>query len=139
MQLAIIFGLVLFGVVALGSVVLLGRSSAKGARLEEVTRGVRGAGEASPLWHSAVSSDSFAKPFTTFRRFFASEPDPEIVRRLLLAGYRKPHHADIFIGSRGPLPALLGLAGTLVFIHHNNFIFCLALVFGFFVPDFCPG
>ncbi len=139
MQLAIIFGLVLFAVFALGLVLLLGRSSAQGALLEEVTRGVRGTGEASPLWHSAVSSDSFAKPFTTFRRFFASEPDPEIVRRLLLAGYRKPHHADIFIGSRLAVPAVLGLAVTLIFSQNTIFIFFLALVLGFFVPVFWLG
>jgi len=139
MQLAIIFGLVLFAVFALGLMLLLGRSSAQGALLEEVTRGVRGTGEASPLWRSAVSSDSFAKPFTMFRRFFASEPDPEIVRRLLLAGYRKPHHADIFIGSRLPVPAVLGLAVTLIFSQNTIFIFLLALVLGFFVPDFWLG
>ena len=109
------------------------------ALLEEVTRGVRGTGEASPLWRSAVSSDSFAKPFTMFRRFFASEPDPEIVRRLLLAGYRKPHHADIFIGSRLAVPAVLGLAVTLIFSQNTIFIFFLALVLGFFVPVFWLG
>ena len=139
MQLAIIFGLVLFAVFALGLMLLLGRSSAQGALLEEVTRGVRGTGEASPLWRSAVSSDSFAKPFTTFRRFFASEPDPEIVRRLLLAGYRKPHHADIFIGSRLAVPAVLGVAVTLIFSQNTIFIFFLALVLGFFVPVFWLG
>jgi len=139
MQLAIIFGLVLFAVFALGLMLLLGRSSAQGALLEEVTRGVRGTGETSPLWRSAVSSDSFAKPFTAFRRFFASEPDPDIVRRLLLAGYRKPHHADIFIGSRLAVPAVLGLAVTLIFSQNIIFIFCLALVLGFFVPDFWLG
>ncbi len=139
MQLAIIFGLVLFAVFALGLMLLLGRSSAQGALLEEVTRGVRGTGEASPLWRSAVSSDSFAKPFTMFRRFFASEPDPEIVRRLLLAGYRKPHHADIFIGSRLAVPAVLGLAVTLIFSQNTIFIFFLALVLGFFVPVFWLG
>ncbi len=139
MQLALIFGLVLFAVFALGLMLLLGRSSAQGALLEEVTRGVRGTGEASPLWRSAVSSDSFAKPFTTFRRFFASEPDPEIVRRLLLAGYRKPHHADIFIGSRLAVPAVLGVAVTLIFSQNTIFIFFLALVLGFFVPVFWLG
>src|SRR5258708_12882236 len=128
MQLALIFGLVLFAVFALGLMLLLGRSSAQGALLEEVTRGVRGTGEASPLWRSAVSSDSFAKPFTTFRRFFASEPDPEIVRRLLLAGYRKPHHADIFIGSRLAVPPVLGVAVTLIFTPNTIFLFFSSLV-----------
>jgi tight adherence protein C len=140
MQLAIIFGLILFAVFALGLLLLLGRSSAQGALLEEVTRDMRGgAGGASPLWHSAVSSDSLAKPFTAFRRFFASEPDPDIVRRLLLAGYRKPHHADIFIGARLAVPAVLGLTAALIFSQNTVFIFLLALVLGFFVPDFWLG
>jgi len=140
MQLVLVFGLVLFSVFALGLLLLLGRSSAQGALLEEVTRGVRGGAEAaSPLWRSAVTSDSFAKPFTAFRRFFAAEPDPEIVRRLLLAGYRKPHHADIFIGSRLAVPAVLGLTAALTFSQNTVFIFLLALVLGFFVPDFWLG
>lgn len=140
MQLAIVFGLVLFAVFALGLLLLFGRSSAQGALLEEVTRGAReGAREVPPLWRSVVSSDSFAKPFTTFRRFFAAEPDPDIVRRLLLAGYRKPHHADIFIGARLAVPAVLGLAVTLIFSQNTVVIFLLALVLGFFVPDFWLG
>src|SRR5712675_2906539 len=116
MQLVLVFGLILFAVFALGLLLLLGRSSAQGALLEEVTQGMRGGAEAaSPLWRSAVTSDSFAKPFTAFRRFFAAEPDPEIVRRLLLAGYRKPHDADIFLGMRLAIPAVLGLSTAMVF------------------------
>jgi len=80
-----------------------------------------------------------AKPFTTFRRFFASEPDPEIVRRLLLAGYRKPHHADIFLGMRLAIPAVLGLTAAMVFSSGTIVAFMLALVVGFFVPDFWLG
>jgi tight adherence protein C len=140
MQLAIVFGLILFVVFALGLLLLLGRSSAQGALLEEVTRDARGGvGGAAPLWRSAISSDSFAKPFTAFRRFFTSEPDPDIVRRLLLAGYRKPHHADIFIGARLAVPAVLGLTAALIFSQNTVFIFLLALVLGFFVPDFWLG
>ena len=96
MTLAIIFGLSLFIVLTLGLLVLMGRSSAQGALLEEVTRQVRGGGPAPSAWRSVVSSDKIATPFTFFRSFFAAEPNPEIVRRLMLAGYRKPHHADIF-------------------------------------------
>src|SRR5512143_3675424 len=110
MMLAIIFGLSLFTALALGFLLLMARSSAQGALLEEVTRRVHDGGQAPVGWRTAVSSDTMAKPFTILRRFFASEADPEIVRKLMLAGYRKPHHADIFIGSRLALPAFLGLA-----------------------------
>src|SRR5229473_5076890 len=136
MTLAIIFGLSLFMALALSFVLLMGRSSAQGALLEEVTRQARGVGPAPAAWRSAVSADSIAKPFTAFRRFFASEPDPEIVRRLMLAGYRKPYHADVFLGSRLGVPAFLGLAVALLFNENTIIFFLLAVVIGFFAPDF---
>ncbi len=136
MMLAIIFGLSLFMALALGFLLLMARSSAQGALLEEVTRRVHDGGQAPVGWRTAVSSDTMAKPFTILRRFFAAEADPEIVRKLMLAGYRKPHHADIFIGSRLALPAFLGLAVAL-FVPSNTFVFFLiAVILGFFAPDF---
>ena len=136
MTLAIIFGLSLFMVLALSFVLLMRRSSAQGALLEEVTRQVRGVGPAPAAWRSVVSGDTIAKPFTAFRRFFASEPDPEIVRRLMLAGYRKPYHADVFLGSRLAVPAFLGVAVALLLSENIFIFFLIALVIGFFVPDF---
>jgi tight adherence protein C len=133
---AIIFGLSLFTALAISFVLLLRRSSEQGALLEEVTRPVQGAGQVPAAWRSAVSADTIAKPFTVFRRFFSSEPDPEIVRRLLLAGYRKPYHADIFLGSRLVLPACLGLAVVLLVSSNTIVFFLIALVIGFFAPDF---
>ncbi len=136
MALAIIFGLSLFTVLTLGLLMLMGRSSAQGALLEEVARQVRGGGPAPAAWRSVVSADKIATPFTRFRSFFSSEPNPELVRRLMLAGYRKPYHADIFLGSRLATPAFLGLMVAL-FVTSNTFIFFLiALVVGFFAPDF---
>jgi tight adherence protein C len=136
MTLAIIFGLSLFTALALSFLLLLGRSSAQGALLEEVTRQARGVGPVPAAWRSAVTADTMAKPFTVLRRFFASEPDPEIVRRLMLAGYRKPYHADVFLGSRLAVPAFLGLA-VAVFVPSNTFVFFLiAIAIGFFAPDF---
>jgi len=136
MTFAIIFGLSLFTALALGLLLLMARSSAQGALLEEVARQVRGGGPAPASWRSAVSADRMAKPFTAFRRFFASEPDPEIVRRLMLAGYRKPNHADIFLGSRLGVPAFLGLAVALLVSENTVIFFLLAVVLGFFAPDF---
>ena len=135
MTFAIIFGLSLFTALALTFLLLLGRSSAQGALLEEVTRQVRGEGPAPAAWRAAVSPDSMAKPFTAFRRFFASEPDPEVVRRLMLAGYRRAYHPDVFLGSRLAVPSALGLAVTLVFSENTIFLFLLAVILGFFVPD----
>ncbi len=136
MQLAIFLGLTLFAVFALGLLLLMGRSSAQSALLEEVTQDVRRTGPTSTAWRSAVRTDVLAKPFTAFRRFFASEPDPQIVRRLLLAGYRKPQHADIFLGSRLAVPAVLGVAVALIFTNNTVIAFLIAVVIGFFAPDF---
>jgi tight adherence protein C len=136
MQLAIFLGVTLFAVFALGLLLLMGRSSAQSALLEEVTQDVRHAGPTATAWRSAVRTDVLAKPFTAFRRFFASEPDPEIVRRLLLAGYRKPQHADIFLGSRLAVPAVLGVAAALIFTENTVIAFLIAVVIGFFAPDF---
>ena len=102
MTLTILFGLGLFVAFMLCFVLLLGRSSAQGALLEQVAREARGRGPVSGPWRPSVSADIVAKPFTAFRRFFATEADPEIVRRLMLAGYRKPYDADIFLGMSQP-------------------------------------
>jgi len=134
----ILFGIGLFAAFMLGLVLLMGRSSAQGALLEQVAREARGAGPIAGPWRPSVSSDMVAKPFTAFRRFFASEPDPEIVRRLLLAGYRKPNHADIFLGMRLAIPAVLGLTAAMVF-SGGIVAFIIALVVGFFLPDFWLG
>lgn len=135
-MLTVIFGLSLFTVLAVGFLLLMGRSSAQGALLEEVTRQVRGVGSAPAAWRTAVTSDNIAKPFGVLRRFFGSEPDSEVVRRLMLAGYRKPHHADIFLGSRLAVPAVLGLAVAILVSDNTLIFFLLALALGFFAPDF---
>lgn len=136
MTLAIIFGISLFAVLALSLLFLMGRSSAQGALLEEVARQARGVEPVPAAWRAAVSADMMSKPFTLLRRFFASEPDPEVVRRLMLAGYRKPYHADIFLGSRLAAPAVLGLAVALLVSSNTLIFFLIALVLGFFAPEF---
>jgi len=137
MTLTIIFGLSLFIAFILCFLLLMGRSSAQGALLEQVVRDARrGTGAVSGPWRPSMSADLVAKPFTALRRFFATEPDPEIVRRLMLAGYRKPYHADIFLGMRLAVPAVLGLSAAVVFSSNTVVFFLMALVVGFFAPDF---
>jgi tight adherence protein C len=139
MTLIILFGVGLFAAFMLGFVLLISRSTAQGALLEQVAREARGTGPVRGPWRPSVSSDLVAKPFTAFRSFFASEPDPEIVRRLMLAGYRRPHHADIFLGMRLAIPAVLGLTAAMVFSSGTIVAFMIALVLGFFIPDFWLG
>jgi len=136
MTLTILFGLSLFVAFVLCFLLLMGRSSAQGALLEQVAREARGTGPVSGPWRPSVSADIVAKPFTALRHFFATEPDPEIVRRLMLAGYRKPYHADIFLGMRLAVPAVLGLSAAMVFSNNTVVFFLLAVVVGYFAPDF---
>ncbi len=135
MTLIILFGLGLFAAFMLCFVLLMGRSSTQGALLEQVAREARGTGPISGPWRP-VSADAVARPFTALRRIFSAEPDPEIVHRLMLAGYRKPYHADIFLGMRLAVPAVLGLSAAMIFSDNAIIFFLLALVIGFFAPDF---
>jgi tight adherence protein C len=111
------------------------RQTAAGALLEEATRSVRVSANV-PAWRAAFGVDYVAKPFTLVRSLFTPEPDPKLVRRLMLAGYRKPAHADIFLGSRLAVPAVLGIL-VAVFMGDNVILyFFLAVAIGFFAPDF---
>lgn len=75
MQLAIIFGLILFAVFALGILLLLGRSSAQGALLEEVTRDMRGG--AGGLPHCGVPQSAATHlPSPSQRSGDSSRPSP---------------------------------------------------------------
>src|SRR5262249_31840545 len=88
-----------------------------------------------PAWRSAFDIDYLAKPFTLIRSLFTPEPDPKLVRRLMLAGYRKPAHADIFLGSRLAIPAALVLLIALFISQNSIMYFILAVGVGFFAPD----
>lgn len=140
MSVTLLLGLSLFVVFVLVFFFMMPASSAEVARLEEVTQQVRRPKESgnAPA-PSMFNADVLAKPFTLVRKLFTSEPDPQIVRKLMLAGYRKPAHVDMFLGARLALPALLGVSVALL-ISSNVFLFFLvALVIGFFAPDFWLG
>jgi tight adherence protein C len=130
----IILGVCLFVGFLFLFLLLTPRPSAAGALLQEVTRPVRPAD--APAWRSALDVDYLAKPFTLVRRLFAPEPDPKLVRRLMLAGYRRPAHADIFLGSRLAIPAVLGILVALFMGTNVIMWFFVAVGVGFFAPDF---
>jgi tight adherence protein C len=131
----IILGICLFIGFLFLFLLLMPRPSAAGALLHEVTRPIR-VEAAVPAWRSAIDVDFLARPFTLVRSLFAPEPNPDLVRRLMLAGYRNPAHADIFLGSRLALPAVLGLLVALFISTSNIIFFLIAIVVGFFIPDF---
>ena len=130
----IILGLCLFAAFVFAFLLLTPRTSAAGALLQEVTRPVRASG--APAWQSALDVDYLAKPFTLVRSLFSPEPDPQLVRRLMLAGYRKPAHADMFLGLRLAIPAGLGVLVALFGGSNTIVLFFVAVGLGFFVPDF---
>jgi tight adherence protein C len=112
---------------------LMPRASAAGALLHEVTRPARISG--APAWR-LMNLDYLARPFTLIRSLFSPELDPKLVRRLMLAGFRKPAHADIFMGCRLAIPAVLGVL-VAAFVRSNvMFYFLFAIAIGFFLPDF---
>src|SRR5216683_2763071 len=110
------------------------RQSAAGALLEEVTRHGR-AQAGVPAWRAAVDVNVLAKPFTVVRSLFTPEPDPQLVRRLMLAGYRNPASADIFLGSRLAIPAAFGALIALLVSNNTIMYFIIAVGIGFFLPD----
>ncbi len=112
--------------------------SAESALLEEVAQPAQGEGGPKTLrpWRSPLSLDRWAKPFGRLRGLFAGEPDPDLVRRLLLAGHRKHAHADIFLGVRLALPALLGFSVAFLAKDNTLFFFLLTIIVSFFLPDF---
>lgn len=135
MTVTLLLGLCLFLGFLVVFLFLLPRPSAQSALLEEVTRGAsRPGGESSRP--QILNPDLLAKPFTFLRRFIASDPDPELVRRLMLAGYRKPSHPDIFLGTRLALPAVLGLSVALLVPENTILFFLLTVALAFFLPDF---
>lgn len=134
---ALVFAFSLFAAFLLIFLFMMRQSSAHNVLLDEAIRTVRRPDQDVPTsgWGAPFNVEFLAKPFTLVRSFFSPEPNPEVVRRLSLAGYRKPSHADIFLGARLALPAVLGVSAA--FLFHDNVIifFLLAVILGFFLPD----
>src|SRR5204862_4615472 len=93
-------------------------------------------GTGSRSGRSVVRRGFLAWPFGAIRKRMTPKPDPELVRRLLLAGYRKPAHADIFLGARLALPVVLGFLVALLVTGNVLFFFFVTIVIDFFFPDF---
>ena len=117
---------------------MLPRASAQSELLEQVTRDARAG--ADPVearsWRSVLNADALEKPFAAVRKLMTPQPNPQLVRRLMLAGYRKPIHADIFIGTRLALPALLGFVVAMLPIDNVLLFFFITITLSFFIPDF---
>ena len=131
----ILMGICLFVGFLFLVLLLMPRPSAAGALLEQATR-TGGTADNMPVWRAALNVDYLARPFTLLRSLFSTEPDPDLAHRLMLAGYRKPAHADVFLGLRLAIPALLGVLVAVFVPTSTALFFVLAVIIGFFVPDF---
>ena len=138
MTLIALFGTGLFGVLLFLFLSLLkAQTTPQSIMLEQVARQSR-AGRQASSERSFFSGyvDWLAKPFAYFRGVFSLQPNPAIVRKLLLAGFREPAHADIFLGVRLVVPATLGIVVAIFTQESIVLFFLIAVVVGFFAPDF---
>jgi tight adherence protein C len=125
---ALTFGLILL--------VFTGRTR-ESARLMEVTSGaqpVQGAPSRFSL-ASLMEGERVSKLVQPLRGLLGGSEDPELVRRLASAGYRKASYADMFYLVRLVLP-ILGAVGALIFIRQSTFFWIVVLAaVGFLLPD----
>jgi len=132
--LILIVGIVLLAAFFL-AFLFLGRSSSHSALLAEVTGRTYDADSAGTekRW---LNAERLAGPLGKVRNLLPGGPNPQLVRRLVLAGYRKPFHADTFVAARLLMPVIAGLA--VAFCVQDNVIlwFALAVISTFFLPEF---
>jgi tight adherence protein C len=132
----LLFGIGLFAaLLALFVFLMKAQTSPQSAMLEQVARERRLRRRAA---EASVSNpvEWIAKPLGYARRLFTLAPNPAMLRRLSLAGYRQPAHADIFLGTRLAVPAVFCII-VAIFIQESVVLFLIiAAVLGFFAPDF---
>jgi len=114
---------------------LFARPSRQSELLSEVTDRAYSRSEDVGLKQGPIWGQSLAKPLGSIRRLFGGPPNPETVRRLMLAGYRRPYHADTFLGAKLTLPAAAGLGVALLIKDNVIFWFVLVVLLAFFAPD----
>ncbi len=128
---AVIFTVV-FGVIL---IVLSGRSKESERLMEVTSSDSAGVAVRGLKVESIFASDRVAKMVEPVRGLLGSKQDPEIVRRLAAAGYRKAVHADLFFMAKLTLPIVGGIIAFL-FSHESKFMWVLiAAVLGFLGPD----
>jgi tight adherence protein C len=140
MPIALLFGFGLFAVLMLVFLLLLSpKTSPQSAMLQQVARESRQRqGNDAPAF-SSIYVEWLAKPIGLLRSFVSHKPDPALVRRLSIAGYKQKAHADLFLGARLVVPATLGVLTAVLVEENSFFFFAIALIVGFFAPDFWLG
>jgi tight adherence protein C len=116
----------------------LSRSSTESALLTEVTNEIYQGG-AQSAQTGFLNMERLAGPLGKFRMMLGGGSNRELTRRLMLAGYRKPYHTDLFVVVRLLLPVTLGIAVALWIQSNIIVLFIIALIVGYFAPEFWLG
>ncbi len=128
------------GTLFMGFVVLflLAAPGGVSSRLEQVTSGARP--QVQPLTEGARGRGvrlfgKVAKLFTPLPRLLGFGPNSDVTKRLVMAGYRQPEHAEILTAAKFVLP--FGLASGAWFLVPDNRIFWMIVGagVGFLLPD----
>jgi tight adherence protein C len=137
---AILFGVGLFVVLMLVFLLLLSpKTSPQSAMLQQVAKESTQRQRGADTPFSSVYVEWLAKPVEFLRGFISHKPDPALLRRLSIAGYKQKAHADLFLGARLVVPALFGVLTAVLTDENSFFFFAIALIVGFFAPDFWLG
>lgn len=116
----------------------LSRSSTQSALLTEVTNEIYQGG-AQSAQTGFLNMERLAGPLGRLRMMLGGGSNRELTRRLMLAGYRKPYHTDLFVVVRLLLPVTLGIAVALWIQSNIIVLFIIALIVGYFAPEFWLG
>ena len=124
----VVFGLILF--------VITGRSRESERLLEVTSTDQSGAVAPRALRLETIfASDRVAKLVEPLRGLLGSKQNPEMVRRLAAAGFRRAVHADLFFLSKLTLPIVAGVASFLLAPSNTFFWIVISTVVGFLLPD----
>ena len=118
-------------------IVLMGGRSRESARLIEVTAGAQPSSTVVEKagWRSVIDAERVARIAKPLRGLLGSPQDPDLVRRLASAGYRKPAHAELFYLVKILLPVVGAVIAA--FTIKTNVLFWVVVVaaVGFLLPD----
>ena len=126
-------GLTFFFATTLLIVIFERRSSAE-ARLLDAVQGVKPVVTTSPFRPAAILTE-ISSATERIRRTVGITDTSSAARQLALAGYRLPHHVEIFYAVRLLLPAVTAVLISL-FVHQDViFWFIVGTIFAFYIPD----
>lgn len=126
-------GLTLFFATTLLIVIFERRSSAE-ARLLDAVQGIKPIASA-PAFRPATVLVDISSATERIRRIVGITDTTSAARQLALAGYRQPHHVEVFYAFRILLPAIAAILITM-FVHSDTiFWFIVGVILAFYLPD----